>query len=81
VGAKFVTPQRERTEESSSRPRRQLMEAESVEIPLGMPSRESEMAPLWVSTNQFYILILLMLMSEEIEVYILILLMLMSKFG
>ena len=53
MGDEWVTPQREHTEESSSRPRRQVMEAESVEIPLGMPSRESKMGPLWALTNQF----------------------------
>jgi hypothetical protein len=53
VGAELVTPLRECTEESSSRPRRQLTEAESVEIPLGIPSREPEMALLRASTNQF----------------------------
>ena len=52
-GAELGTPVRECTEESSSRPRRQLTEAESVEIPLGMPSREPEMALLRASTNQF----------------------------
>jgi hypothetical protein len=47
------TPLRECTEESSSRPRRQLTEAESVEMPRGMPSREPDMALLRASTNQF----------------------------
>jgi hypothetical protein len=52
-GAELGTPLRECTDESSSRPRRQFTEAESVEIPLGMPSREPEMALLRASTNQF----------------------------
>jgi hypothetical protein len=39
--------------ESSSRPRRQLTDAESVEIPRGMPSKDPEMALLRASTNQF----------------------------
>jgi hypothetical protein len=51
-GPELATPPRECTEESSSRPRRQLTEAESVEIPRGMPSKEPEMALLRASTNQ-----------------------------